>query len=425
MQVNFIRKPHTINKSGRLKVQTEVNWAGAQSAVIPVEIGKIHRLVFEFEMVSPIAAGPFVKIEERNAGGSWSEVRTYYFTATSGLQEISIDFTPTKEEVRLYLSTSDPSNSFSPPTALYFNNFSITDGTTQAIVDGGIGSKVAFKYRVHNSSIGRFLSVDPLAASYPWNSPYAFSENRVIDGIDLEGREYSSQHSMQFSAAANREAGNTEVANQIEIELARQQQFNQTMLLPLVETVAGFTPIGLVVDFKDLITQIKSGDKGDVAVAAIAFIPGGDLLKGIKKVSKATKLSSRTANSSHIANRRFGPFKRGSEVIEFKTGETETFKRVFNSESKNARGGFMMKESDLLDADGNMLSPKQIQKKFALPDVPDKIIDVEVPAGTTMRAGNAGAKPKFPNSPSGGGRQFELQEDIPNSSFKTENAKDL
>jgi len=138
---------------------------------------------------SNIAAGPFVKIEERNAGGSWSEVRTYYFTTTSGLQEISIDFTPTKEEVRLYLSTSDPSNSFNPPTALYFNNFSITDGTTQAIVDGGIGSKVAFKYRIHDARIGRFLSIDPLTADYPWNSPYAFSENIVINAVELEGLE--------------------------------------------------------------------------------------------------------------------------------------------------------------------------------------------------------------------------------------------
>jgi hypothetical protein len=37
---------------------------------------------------------------------------------------------------------------------------------------------------------GGFLSVDPLAPEYPWNSPYAFSENRVIDGVELEGLEY-------------------------------------------------------------------------------------------------------------------------------------------------------------------------------------------------------------------------------------------
>ena len=49
--------------------------------------------------------------------------------------------------------------------------------------------QVAFKYRVHNVEIGRFLSRDPLAKEYPHNSPYAFSENRVIDAIELEGAE--------------------------------------------------------------------------------------------------------------------------------------------------------------------------------------------------------------------------------------------
>ena len=37
--------------------------------------------------------------------------------------------------------------------------------------------------------MARFLSVDPLAKSYPWNSTYAFAENDVIRSIDLEGLE--------------------------------------------------------------------------------------------------------------------------------------------------------------------------------------------------------------------------------------------
>ena len=44
---------------------------------------------------------------------------------------------------------------------------------------------------MHDPRVGRFLSLDPLAKQYPHNSPYAFSENRVIDGIDLEGAEFS------------------------------------------------------------------------------------------------------------------------------------------------------------------------------------------------------------------------------------------
>jgi len=37
--------------------------------------------------------------------------------------------------------------------------------------------------------VGRFLSIDPLVADYPWNSPYAFAENKVIQFVELEGLE--------------------------------------------------------------------------------------------------------------------------------------------------------------------------------------------------------------------------------------------
>jgi len=42
---------------------------------------------------------------------------------------------------------------------------------------------------MHDPRIGRFFAVDPLTSKYPWNSPYAFSENRVIDAVELEGLE--------------------------------------------------------------------------------------------------------------------------------------------------------------------------------------------------------------------------------------------
>ncbi|MFT5832538.1 MAG: RHS repeat-associated protein [Cognaticolwellia sp.] len=61
---------------------------------------------------------------------------------------------------------------------------------------------VVFKYRVHDPRIGKFLSVDPLSPKYPWNSSYAFAENRVIDGIDLEGAEH-----LNFMVANDKEYG--------------------------------------------------------------------------------------------------------------------------------------------------------------------------------------------------------------------------
>lgn len=54
----------------------------------------------------------------------------------------------------------------------------------------GEGNSLNYKYRMHDPRVGRFFAVDPLAPKYPHNSPYAFSENRVIDGIELEGLEY-------------------------------------------------------------------------------------------------------------------------------------------------------------------------------------------------------------------------------------------
>ena len=53
----------------------------------------------------------------------------------------------------------------------------------------GEGNSVNYKYRMHDPRVGRFFAVDPLAAKYPANSPYAFSENNVIHAIELEGLE--------------------------------------------------------------------------------------------------------------------------------------------------------------------------------------------------------------------------------------------
>ena len=53
----------------------------------------------------------------------------------------------------------------------------------------GEGNSIEFKFRIYDSRLGRFLSVDPLASEYPWNSTYAFAENDVIRCIDLEGAE--------------------------------------------------------------------------------------------------------------------------------------------------------------------------------------------------------------------------------------------
>jgi hypothetical protein len=53
----------------------------------------------------------------------------------------------------------------------------------------GEGNSVNYKYRMHDSRLGRFFAIDPLFKDYPWNSPYAFSENSLINAVELEGLE--------------------------------------------------------------------------------------------------------------------------------------------------------------------------------------------------------------------------------------------
>jgi len=53
----------------------------------------------------------------------------------------------------------------------------------------GDGNSLNFEYRMHDPRLGRFFAIDPLTRDYPWNSPYAFSENVLINAIELEGLE--------------------------------------------------------------------------------------------------------------------------------------------------------------------------------------------------------------------------------------------
>ncbi len=53
----------------------------------------------------------------------------------------------------------------------------------------GEGNSLNYKYRMHDPRVGRFFAVDPSAREFAWNSSFAYSENRVIDRIELEGME--------------------------------------------------------------------------------------------------------------------------------------------------------------------------------------------------------------------------------------------
>jgi len=60
---------------------------------------------------------------------------------------------------------------------------------------GGGGSTYDYGFRIYNAGIAKFLSVDPLTASYPWYTPYQFAGNKPIWMIDRDGLEEAMSNS--------------------------------------------------------------------------------------------------------------------------------------------------------------------------------------------------------------------------------------
>ena len=46
-----------------------------------------------------------------------------------------------------------------------------------------------YGFRLYENRVGRFLSVDPLTASFPWWTPYQFAGNTPLQAVDLDGLE--------------------------------------------------------------------------------------------------------------------------------------------------------------------------------------------------------------------------------------------
>ncbi len=67
--------------------------------------------------------------------------------------------------------------------------------------DKDLNSLTAYDYgfRIYNPGIGKFLSVDPLINDYPMLTPYQFASNNPIEGVDLDGLEYTSSKSPYIS----------------------------------------------------------------------------------------------------------------------------------------------------------------------------------------------------------------------------------
>jgi len=128
-------------------------------------------------------------------------------------------------------------------------------------------------------------------------------------------------------------------------------------------------------------------------------------------IANGSAITADEANAPFIARGWNAPYDASSPVTTFTTTSDVQFVRV--STSDNPVGAFLANASDI-----EGMTPEEIQQYLALPKVPTQIADVTVPAGTNMQVGTVAAQPSF-GTPNVGGTQYQLLQQIPNSSFGT------
>jgi RHS repeat-associated protein len=144
----------------------------------------------------------------------------------------------------------------------------------------GDGNSVNYKYRMHDPRVGRFFAVDPLASSFPWNSSYAFSENRLLDGVELEGKEVLLIN--LGAGAGSAMTYNAKFTRSLAIDL-------QTGRMGVFDTYMGGVTAGAFVGADAGLSVMVNGTIDDLAGHSFsAELVGGALQKGSAEINSST-----------------------------------------------------------------------------------------------------------------------------------------
>ncbi|MDR1877764.1 MAG: hypothetical protein LBQ84_09095 [Flavobacteriaceae bacterium] len=110
----------------------------------------------------------------------------------------------------------------------------------------------SFKWRNYDYAIGRFFNIDPLSEKYSYQSHYNFSENRVVDGRELEGLEWvDTKGNLIYDPKLNKgQGGYTEFAINNEEKLGNAlKESGTTGTQQFEKLVNADHPISLTIDF--------------------------------------------------------------------------------------------------------------------------------------------------------------------------------
>ncbi len=143
----------------------------------------------------------------------------------------------------------------------------------------------------------------------------------------------------------------------------------------------------------------RAGADNDVKPSVAMSGTVANMPHDFKKQAEAKKADDPTATRL--------PYDSMARAREVRLRSETKFVRV-HVDGNQARS-WMMRSDEIVG-----LTPAQIKDKFALPEIPKYVSDVNVPAGTRIRVGKVEGHPGWG---AGGGTQYELKDKLPKEAF--------
>ena len=244
-----------------------------------------------------------------------------------------------------------------------------------------------WKYRISDPAIGRFWQVDPLAEDYVYNSTYAFQENKLGMGVELEGLEMVPANSAALYEARMRKADDLESKGRTSEAVSLRNQANTTqkantfvasLFVPGPEDVviAGLVATkvgGAILKGISKLFGKSSSKVDDVTELIIDGNKHPESAKHLDEAIKSGKKNEGVLDPAGAANRRKENLKgvdtkKGKDRDEappavMNTGEKASVKRINSSDNRGAGGsiGQQIKKNNLKPGDRVRIVPKNVK----------------------------------------------------------------